>query len=169
MYETRYSIRPGTIADADSIIANNIAMARETEHRELDDRVIGPGVRAALARPELAASYWVVEDREGGGIVGQTMTTHEWSDWRNGWFWWVQSVYVSADHRRRGIFAAIWTAIRKAAEVQGDVIGIRLYVENDNRTARATYEHLGMTATDYALYEIDWSAADAAHRGNESR
>ncbi len=155
-----HRIRKASPADADALIAGNQAMARETEDRELPAEQIGPGVRACLERPEVGADYWVAEAPD-GQVVGQTMITREWSDWRNGWFWWIQSVYVPPEYRRHGVFRALYDAIREAAGREGDVIGIRLYVERENERARRTYEELGMSETDYALYEVDWSASPA--------
>ena len=149
-------VRRATPDDAAVLAANNVAMARETEDKELDTDRIRRGVEAALTRHELAADYWVVE--RGGRVVAQTMTTREWSDWRNGWFWWIQSVYVSPEARRTGLFRKIYDTIVTAAREQGDVIGIRLYVERDNAGARKVYETLGMQRTAYDLYEIDWSS-----------
>ena len=148
-------IRRATESDAPVLAGNNRAMARETEDRELAPGVIEAGVLAALTKPELGADYWVAE--ADGRIAGQTMVTREWSDWRNGWFWWIQSVYVAPEFRRKGVYRALHDHVRTEAEASGDVIGIRLYVERDNRAARATYEALGMHATDYELYETDWS------------
>lgn len=150
------TVRRATPEDADQIAANNVAMARETEDKELDADRIRRGVHAALTRAELAADYWVVE--RNGRIVAQTMTTREWSDWRDGWFWWIQSVYVAPEARRTGLFRKIYDTITAAARERGDVIGIRLYVERDNAGAQRTYENLGMTRTAYDLYEVDWSS-----------
>jgi len=155
MNASSFTIRRATEADAARLAANNRAMARETEDRELAPDVVEAGVLAALTRQELAADYRIAE--VDGKIVGQTMVTREWSDWRNGWFWWIQSVWVDPEHRRRGVYRALHEHVRAEARERGDVIGVRLYVERDNRAARATYEALGMHATDYELYETDWS------------
>lgn len=152
---TEAFVRRATPDDAAVIAANNIAMARETEDKELDTDRIRRGVEAALTQRELAADYWVVE--RDGCVVAQTMITREWSDWRNGWFWWIQSVYVAPEARRTGLFRKIYDTVVTAAHDQGDVIGIRLYVERDNAGARKVYETLGMHCTAYDLYEVDWS------------
>jgi ribosomal protein S18 acetylase RimI-like enzyme len=80
-------------------------------------------------------------------------TTYEWSDWRNGWFWWVQSVYVRSDYRGRGAFRTLYDHVRRAARDAGDVIGIRLYVERDNRSAQETYRRLGMKEMPFHLMQ----------------
>jgi len=148
------SIRPAVPADVTYVIAFNRAMAEETEGLHLDDAVLAAGVREALADP-LRCRYFVAEIN--GAIVGQTMFTTEWSDWRNGFFWWIQSVYVAPNHRRRGVFRALYDHVRTLARAQPDVVGIRLYVHNDNARAIRTYGQLGMTTTAYRICEEDWS------------
>jgi GNAT superfamily N-acetyltransferase len=90
------------------------------------------------------------------------MLTVEWSDWRDGWFWWIQSVYVEPEHRRQGVYALLHRYVRELARRAGDVVGLRLYVERDNERARRVYERLGMRPTAYLVYEEDWSGAAAA-------
>jgi GNAT superfamily N-acetyltransferase len=143
-------VRRATPADAAVIAEFNCFMARETEHRELDAATITSGVAAVLA--DAAKGYYLVAESD-GVVVGQLMITTEWSDWRNGWFWWVQSVYVRQDARRRGVFRSLFDAVILQAQEVGDVVGLRLYVERDNRRAQETYESLGMAATAYQLYE----------------
>jgi GNAT superfamily N-acetyltransferase len=136
------------------LIAGNLAMALESEGRRLDRETVSEGVRAALADP-VRGRYFVAET--GGAPAGQAMVTAEWSDWRNGWFWWIQSVYVILEHRRKGVFRAIYRHIHDEARQAGDVCGLRLYVEQDNEPALATYQALGMQVCGYRLCEEDWS------------
>jgi len=89
----------------------------------------------------------------GGEIVGSLMVIFEWSDWRNGFFWWVQSVYVKPEYRRRGVFKKLYEYVRRAASERDDVCGLRLYVEKDNDMAQTVYGRLGMKKTNYRLYE----------------
>ena len=79
--------------------------------------------------------------------------TYEFSDWRNGWFWWIQGVYVRAESRRRGVFRALYRHVAEAARRDPGVIGLRLYVESDNHAAQRTYRDLGMKATSYLMFE----------------
>jgi GNAT superfamily N-acetyltransferase len=109
-----------------------------------------------LARPELGR-YFVAESA--GSIVGQAMITYEWSDWRSGMFWWLQSVYVAAEFRRRGIFRALYEHIAAQARATASVCGLRLYVENANRAALETYSQLGLQPSGHLVYELDWSSA----------
>jgi GNAT superfamily N-acetyltransferase len=90
-------------------------------------------------------------------IVGQLLITYEWSDWRNGLFWWIQSVYVVAEHRRRGVFSRLYKTISDMAQEDGTVCGIRLYVEEENGRARDTYLSRGMSMTGYEVMEIDFT------------
>lgn len=143
-------VRTATVADADVIVEFNQRLAQESEGKTLDAGLVGPGVRAGLTDPAKAL-YFVAE--ENGAILGQMMITLEWSDWRNGWFWWVQSVYVRADSRRRGVFRAIYRHVEAKAKQNSAVIGIRLYVERDNGQAIETYKNLGLEPTHYSVYE----------------
>jgi GNAT superfamily N-acetyltransferase len=144
-------IRPAVPADAGTIVEFNCRLALETESKTLNGPTITRGVQALLADPA-KGFYTVAED--GGAVIGQTLITMEWSDWRNGWFWWIQSVYVQAEHRSRGVFTALFEHLKAKAIAQGDVIGIRLYFEKDNHKAKAVYQKLGLTDTDYGMLEM---------------
>jgi GNAT superfamily N-acetyltransferase len=144
-------IRRATAADETVLVAFNAALAWETEHKRLRPDVLTRGVRAVFADP--ARGFYTVAENERGEVVGQMMVTFEWSDWRNGWFWWVQSVYVREDARRGGVFRALYREIERQAAADPGVIGLRLYVEEDNTHARETYKALGMTATTYGMME----------------
>lgn len=143
--------------DLDAIVRMNQLLAEESEGRALDPATIRAGVAAALADPQ-KGTYWVARG-PGGVVVGQALVTTEWSDWRNGWFWWLQSVYVERAHRRTGVFRALYRQIAHTARNRWDVCGVRLYVERSNVTAQRTYEALGFVTTDYLLQENDWSKA----------
>ena len=149
-----WDVRSATAADLETIVDFNQQMALDTEGKALERSILEPGVRRALTEPGLAR-YFVVEDDEGGAptVVGQLMLTEEWSDWRNGRFLWIQSVYVAPSHRRRGVYQALHRQVEELAKQQGDVCGIRLYVEVDNEVAKRTYERLGMSACAYRMYE----------------
>lgn len=142
-------IREARESDADIIADFNVRMALETENLALDRPTVRRGVRTALA-DRSKAIYFVAE--MDGRVAGQLMITHEWSDWRNGDLWWIQSVYVHPDFRRAGVFKALYEHVQQAAREAGSV-GIRLYVENDNRVAQQSYTKLGMSMTHYAIME----------------
>lgn len=149
------TVRAANAEDADIIAAFNQAMARETESLELLDATIGAGVRAVLADESLGR-YYVAQCA--GEVAGCLLITFEWSDWRNGLFWWIQSVYVAPHWRRRGIFRALYAAVRAAALESSGACGLRLYVERDNTTAQRTYGSLGMHRTAYQLFEETFTA-----------
>ncbi len=151
---TEWIPRSARLPDADAIADFNRALARETEGRELDPAKIGPGVRVVLG-DATKGRYYVVES--GGVVVGQLMLTFEWSDWRNGMFWWIQSVYVRADHRGRGVFAALYRHVEAEARANPGVCGLRLYMEHENNRARAAYVKLGMRAPGYEVFEVDFT------------
>ncbi|MGI9305552.1 MAG: GNAT family N-acetyltransferase [Gammaproteobacteria bacterium] len=142
-------IRGADTADAAVIVEFNKAMARETEDRNLEHAIVWEGVKALLGDRRLGF-YVVAQDR--ASIVGSLMTTTEWSDWRNGVFWWIQSVYVHPEYRRRGVYRGLYDFVKERAHSE-NVCGFRLYVEKDNVRAQQTYRALGMTETVYKMYE----------------
>lgn len=154
MNDTAINIRPARPDDLNVIAQFNQALARESEDKTLADAVIREGVRRLLADRSLG-HYFIAEIE--AMIVGQTMVTTEWSDWRSGFFWWIQSVYVSPEFRRRGVFRALHMKVREAAKKSGDVCGLRLYVHEHNARAMEAYLNMGMDRTHYAMFEEDWS------------
>ena len=143
-------VRFATIEDADTIARFNQAMALETESKVLADEVIGAGVRTLMQNsPD---GFYVVAV-EAGVIAACLMVTSEWSDWRNGFFWWIQSVYVKNEFRRQGLYSAMYRFVKIEAAKRSDVCGFRLYVEQQNVSAQKTYETQGMTRAPYFLYE----------------
>lgn len=143
-------IREAGVGDSGVIAAYNTRMAEETEGKTLAGDVIGPGVQALLD-DETKGRYWVAEGS--GMVVGQLMVTYEWSDWRNGTIWWIQSVYVHPDWRRKGVFSALYRHVESLAGAEPGVIGLRLYVEENNRRAQETYKALGMVMPSYLVME----------------
>ncbi len=143
-------IREATPGDARTIAAYNTRMAEETEGRTLDSGIIGPGVEALLKDPG-KGRYWIAESN--GSAVGQLMVTYEWSDWRNGDLWWIQSVYVHPDYRRKGVFSALYRHVESLAAAERGVCGLRLYVETGNHNARQTYAAMGMVEPGYLVME----------------
>jgi ribosomal protein S18 acetylase RimI-like enzyme len=150
-----FHIVPASESDAEIIIDFNQLMAVETEDRRLPDDIIGPGVRSILSDSQKGL-YLLAKDNN-GNIVGQLMVTYEWSDWRNGTFWWIQSVYVAPSARRQGIYRRLHEEVRNIARATGQACGIRLYVEKENVGAQKTYEDIGMKHSHYLMYEEDWA------------
>ena len=146
-------LREATASDAEVIAAFNAAMARETEGIALDRDRLAAGVRAVL--DDRSKGFYLVAESQ-GEVVAQTLITYEWSDWRNGVFWWIQSVYVKPDFRGQGVFTRIYEHVAGLARESGNVCGLRLYVEHENERAQRTYERLGMRRTVYHMYEADF-------------
>lgn len=146
-------VRRAALDDARAIALHNAAMAAETESITLDPERTLRGVEAVLRDP--AKGFYLLAETD-GAIAGQLMITFEWSDWRNGVFWWLQSVYVRPEHRRQGVFNCLYRAMREEAEKSGGVCGIRLYVESANQRAQQTYERLGLSRAHYQMYEVDF-------------
>lgn len=147
-------IRPARMQDASVIADYNRALARETEGRDLDPERIGPGVVAVLE--DATKGRYLVAERD-GVVIGQLMVTFEWSDWRNGMFWWIQSVYVAPDERGRGVFGALYRAVESEARANPGICGLRLYMEHHNERARVAYVKLGMKPAGYEVFETDFT------------
>ena len=145
------TIRRAEPRDSAAVAEFNRRMAWETEHKHLDPDTLARGVGRVFADP--AKGFYLVAEAD-GEVAGQLMVTYEWSDWRDGWIWWVQSVYVREDRRRTGVFKALYAEVMRQARAAGDVVGVRLYVEKDNTRAQATYRHLGMGDAGYLVWEV---------------
>ena len=143
-------IRKAQPKDIDSLIGFNEAMALETEGKKLLTATLRKGVEAVFDDPQ-KGFYLVAEDA--GRAIGGLMVTFEWSDWRNGWFWWIQSVYVDAEYRGQKIYSQLYEFVKREAASAGNVCGFRLYVEKENVHAQKVYEKVGMEETYYLMYE----------------
>src|SRR5262249_45504706 len=133
--------RKATPTETEKIVRFQIEMARETEQIELDSDVLFQGVRAVF-EDRSRGCYYVAEQM--GGIVGCTLITYEWSDWRDGVVWWIQSVYVEPAFRKQGVYKGFYTYLKEMAQKDAQVRGIRLYVDRRNTAAQSVYEHVGM-------------------------
>ena len=147
-------VRPANPRDLKVLVEFNSAMALETEGKNLDPDALHAGV-AAVLEDGLKGFYLVAECR--GNPVGQLLVTSEWSDWRNAYFWWIQSVYVIPEHRRRGVYRALDQQVRAQARLRGNVCGVRLYVDRRNHGAQKVYSSLGMCPSQYDMYEVEIS------------
>ncbi|HQU86914.1 MAG TPA: GNAT family N-acetyltransferase [Pyrinomonadaceae bacterium] len=144
------NIRLATAADAKNLVEFNQAMALETEGKRLDSDILTNGV-GSVFQDEKKGFYVVAE--ENGTICGGLMVTFEWSDWRNSWFWWIQSVYILPEFRGRSIYRSMYEFVKEKAVAEKNVCGFRLYVEKENGTAQKVYEKLGMESSHYLMYE----------------
>ena len=144
------NIRIAEKSDAPALVEFNQAMALETEGKNLDAQILQSGVESVF-HDEKKGFYAVAE--EDGQIVGGLMITFEWSDWRDGWFWWIQSVYILPDFRGKRIYSFLYEFVKNRAAEQGNVCGFRLYVEKENVNAQKVYEKLGMESSHYLMYE----------------
>lgn len=142
--------RPAVSADFRVIVEFNLSMARESEGLELDRARLERGVEAVLSDP--SKGFYLMADVD-GAPSGCLLVTGEWSDWRNGWAWWIQSVYVMPAARRRGVYSALHGRVLELAAERGDVVSLRLYVDRNNLPAQATYRRLGMEESHYLMFE----------------
>ena len=146
-------IRRAVAGDTTVLVAFNQALAWETEGQRLDPAVLEAGVTGLLRQPQYGF-YLVAE--AAGTVVAALLITFEWSDWRNGPLWWLQSVYVQPAWRRRGVYRRLYTTVEALARAEGTVRGLRLYVERENHIAQQTYQALGMREAPYRLFERLW-------------
>jgi GNAT superfamily N-acetyltransferase len=153
-YSIDLTIRQADLSDAAVIAEFNLRLAEETEDLQLNPDCVAKGVAAILADPAKGLYYVAEGARE---VVGQVMITYEWSDWRNGNLWWLQSVYVRKDFRRKGVFRALFKHLQDLARSHGDVRGLRLYMHSENGRARSSYQQLGMKPTKYEVFEMEFN------------
>ena len=144
--------QPG-IEDINSLVDFNIKMAKETENKILNKKIVTKGVSEVLTDTSLG--YYVIAKNK-NTILGSLMITYEWSDWRNGMFWWIQSVYVEKEYRQQGVYKKMYSYIKDKALKDNSCTGIRLYVEQENKIAQSVYKKLEMKETHYKLFEIDF-------------
>lgn len=142
--------RRATSADAAAIVDFQLAMARETEDIELNPETLRRGVQAVFERPGLG-DYYVAE--QAGRVIGSLMITYEWSDWRAGMIWWIQSVYVVPEARGRRVYAGLYEHIKRVVEADESLRGLRLYVDERNTVAQQVYARLGMDGEHYRVFE----------------
>lgn len=142
-------VREARKSDLAILVKNNQSLAEETESLQLEEGVLSQGIQQALKRDE--CHYFVAV--LAGKVVGQTMITYEWSDWRNGLIWWIQSVYVLPEYRKQGVFRALFGHIEELAKTHAQVKALRLYVMHNNDTGQRTYESLGMNDSGYIVFE----------------
>jgi ribosomal protein S18 acetylase RimI-like enzyme len=151
------NVRLAKPEDAATIASFSAAMALETEGRRLDLDRLHEGTRAILNSPEhgffMVAEVKQADDSQ---LLGQLMITYEWSDWRNGVFWWIQSVYVDPAWRRQSIFRRMHESVMAIAKTSPNVCGVRLYVEENNSVAQAVYRKVGLSPSSYAIFETDF-------------
>ena len=148
MMEITY--RQGLPTDAETIVAFQIAMAHETEDVVLNEEICTRGVHAVFERADLGKYYVAEQD---GKVIGSLMITYEWSDWRNGMVWWIQSVYISPPARQQGVYAGLYDHIKTIVNADSNLRGIRLYVDERNQRAQKVYAKLGMNGEHYRVFE----------------
>lgn len=128
----------------------NIRLATETEDKQLHRETLWQGVLALLKDPAKGRYFVAVHE---GQVIGQLMHTREWSDWRNGDIWWLQSVYIAEPYRRKGVFRRLYEHLWNEAQSSSDVVGVRLYVEVENLAAQETYRNMGLCQPGYFVME----------------
>ncbi len=163
MHHSSVRYRGARIDDRDTIVDFQLAMARETEEVDLDRPTCTRGVEAVFADPSLGR-YFVAEEE--GRVVASLLITYEWSDWRNGVVWWIQSVYVRPEVRRQRVYAGLYDYIKGLADLDDGIRGIRLYVDGRNTRAQQVYTRLGMNGDHYQVFE--WMKGEGGGMRDES-
>lgn len=145
------TIRPALMDDIPTLVAFNQSLALETEGHALPGATLERGILRLIERPEFG--FYTVAARPGstGEVIGCTLITFEWSDWRDGIIWWIQSVYVKKEHRGQGVFRALLDHLEKRARQDPEIRGLRLYVEDENHRAHQTYDRLGLVPARYTV------------------
>ncbi len=143
-------IRKAKLSDSERIVELQLKMAMETEGLKLDRNVVSKGVGGVFSEPA-RGTYWIVEEK--GKILGVLLAIPEWSDWRNGTVLWIHSLYVISQARRRGVFKKLYLNLKKQVEHSPELVGLRLYVDKQNKPAQKIYEKLGLNRDHYELYE----------------
>lgn len=146
-------IRSAEVKDTETIVKFNAAMGYETEELQLDLILLRKGVHNILS--DESKGFYILAEID-GNVVGQTMITFEWSDWRNGFFWWIQSVYVLPEYRKSGVFKSIYKHVHEIAAADNNVCGLRLYVDRKNERAKKVYGNLGMLQSHYDMYDVEF-------------
>jgi len=149
-------VRRATLLDLDVLVEFNSALALESEGKTLDRRRLRDGVAPLISGDDGDDRGFYLVAEAGGRVLGQLLVTYEWSDWRNAYFWWIQSVYVASEWRRRGVYRRLHEYVVDEARLRGDVCGVRLYVDRDNHVAQQVYSNLGMDRSHYDMFEIDF-------------
>lgn len=144
------AVRRATPGDLERLVGFNLGIARETEGRELDPAILRSGIARLLGDASLG--FYTVAEVD-GEVAGCTLITFEWSDWRDGLIWWIQSVYVAAPMRGRGVFSALHRRLEEEARETPGVLGFRLYVEEENHRAQEVYRRRGLERTRYVIFE----------------
>ncbi len=149
-------VRPGRMEDLFDLVGFTMEVARESEGLQLDKATVQNSIGKALQDPH-KARYFVLEETDGNTrrLLGSCYVTFEWSDWRGGWYWWIQAAYVLPARRREGLFQRLYDAVHDAARQAGDVLQVRLYVEVDNTAGLGTYRSLGMAEAPYRVFTAD--------------
>ncbi|HYG04417.1 MAG TPA: GNAT family N-acetyltransferase [Chryseosolibacter sp.] len=144
------TIRKATVEDISTLVDFQVRLALETENLQLDVKILTKGIQSLLSDPSKGFYNIAVDNNH---IVGCHMITYEWSDWRNGMIWWLQSVYVVDAYRKKGVFKLMFEHISQQAKNSG-IAGLRLYVDKTNTRAQKVYESMGMNGEHYSVYEL---------------
>lgn len=143
-------VREAKLADIPTLLDFQLKMALETENVQLEIQPLTQGMQKLFRDPTKGKYYVAVDNDE---VIGCLMTTSEWSEWRCGTIYWIQSVYVAASHRKKGVFKQMYQHIQQLVTEDPDLKGIRLYVDKSNAGARHVYEGLGMNGEHYTVFE----------------
>lgn len=149
MGNINFAVLRGEVCDIDCIVQFQADMAMESEGCVLNKEKVTKGVTAAML-DDSKGIYWVAKYE--GRTIGSLMITREWSDWNNEWYWWIQSVYVTPEYRKQGVYKAMYQKVKDAAK-ENNVSQIRLYADKTNLSAQKAYQSLGMHKSHYLMFE----------------
>ena len=148
-------VRKAKLEDTDRMTDFNVRMADETECKKIDVNIVRQGIISVIDDP--SKGFYLVAEKDGDSeIVGQLLVTFEWSDWRNKYFWWIQSVYVDPRFRRKKVFSQLYRTLDGLAISNKDICGFRLYLDKQNESAKKVYKSMGFKKTSYEVYEMEF-------------
>lgn len=143
-------IRYAEETDASILAGFQLKMALETENLELEEEVVADGVIQLIR--DRNKGFYLVAENDNDDVAGCLIITYEWSDWRNGWIWWIGSLYVGKNYRKRGIFRLLLNKVLELGR-EHEVTAVRLYVDKHNELAQNVYLRNGFRCSNYNIFE----------------
>ena len=144
-------IRKAVIDDIDSLIEFSFEEAKEAEGLTRVPDTLRAGITAAL-NDSSKAIYWVIAD-ENDKPFGNVSALKEWSDWNDGYYWWIQSMFISTRYRGKGYLKLLINAVESEMKRENG-LELRLYVHKDNKVAIRAYEKVGFVISNYDVMTL---------------
>ncbi|MBG0761816.1 GNAT family N-acetyltransferase [Vibrio cidicii] len=141
-------VRKAVLDDLPYLVNFTAEEAREAEGSIKIPETLEKGILVALRDPSIA-TYWVLAD-ENNTPVGSVSAVREWSDWNAGYYWWIQSMFLSKSQRGKGRMSLLLDAVKHEMKEQKG-LELRLYVHKDNSKAVRAYQNAHFSKSDYEI------------------